>query len=107
MVMTLTDEKLLPTIFSLIIINDKTGSSAEEITILLWKECVDSPDKFNRNALTSNSNTVVLAFTNVKSTMYNGRLTLTSTSATHMYINPKILETDTLITRYYTTSTKS
>ncbi|CAH1447025.1 unnamed protein product [Lactuca virosa] len=76
--------------------------SAEEITILLWKECIDSPDKFNRNALTSNSNTVVLAFTNVKSIMYNGKLTLTSTSATHMYVNPKIPETDTLITRFGT-----
>ncbi|KAL7602773.1 hypothetical protein Lser_V15G15758 [Lactuca serriola] len=76
--------------------------NAEEITILLWKECIDSPDKFNRNALTSNSNTVVLAFTNVKSAMYNGRLTLTSTSATHMYVNPKIPKTDTLITRFGT-----
>ncbi|CAI9303567.1 unnamed protein product [Lactuca saligna] len=79
-----------------------TDENAEEITILLWKECIDMPGKFNRNALTSNSNTVVLAFTNVKSTMYNGRLTLTSTSATHMYVNPKIPETDKLITRYGT-----
>nr|KAJ0191327.1 hypothetical protein LSAT_V11C800442280 [Lactuca sativa] len=79
-----------------------TDENAEAITILLWKECIDSPDKFNRNALTSNSNTVVLAFTNVKSTMYNGRLTLTRTSATHMYVNPKIPETDKLITRFGT-----
>ncbi|CAI9296552.1 unnamed protein product [Lactuca saligna] len=79
-----------------------TDENVEEITILLWKECIDSPDKFNRNALTSNSNTVVLAFTNLKSTMYNGQLTLTSSSATHMYVNPNLPETDTLITRFGT-----
>nr|KAJ0214386.1 hypothetical protein LSAT_V11C400164520 [Lactuca sativa] len=77
-------------------------ANAEEITILLWKECIDSPTKFDRNVIMSNPNTSVIALTNVKATMYNGSLTLTSSMATYLYINPPISETETLLQRFGT-----
>ncbi|CAH1436179.1 unnamed protein product [Lactuca virosa] len=50
----------------------------------------------------SNPSTSVIALTNVKATMYNGSLTLTSSMATYLYINPPISETETLLQRFGT-----
>nr|KAJ0223292.1 hypothetical protein LSAT_V11C200065910 [Lactuca sativa] len=77
-------------------------ANAEEITILLWKECIDSPTKFDRNVIMSNHSTSIIALTNVKATMYNGSLTLTSSMATYLYINPPISKTETLLQRFGT-----
>ena len=48
-------------------------NSAEDMPIILWKECIESTDKFNGKELTSHSNPVVVALTNMKATLYTGQ----------------------------------
>ncbi|CAI9288490.1 unnamed protein product [Lactuca saligna] len=72
----------------------------EDIAISLWKECTDAPSKFNRNAIQNAPAPTVIAVTNVRIMDYGGSLRLGTSSATHIYVNPPIKETDTLLDSY-------
>ncbi|KAL7598499.1 hypothetical protein Lser_V15G23393 [Lactuca serriola] len=76
---------------------DFIGSRQTSIT--LWKECIDSIEKFNRTALTTSSSKTVVAVTHLKVSTYAGSLRLSATAATHVYINPPIPETSALMDR--------
>ncbi|CAH1433716.1 unnamed protein product [Lactuca virosa] len=72
----------------------------DEIMVTLWKECIDSPAKFDRRKITTSVAPVIIAITNVKVTTYPGVLKLNSTSATHVYVNPPVKEKVNLTERF-------
>ncbi|CAH1437680.1 unnamed protein product [Lactuca virosa] len=83
--------------FVLLILTDESGS---ELAINLWKECITNPQKFNRASLDHPSTTTVVAVTNLKPSTSNGALRHGSSHATHIYVNPDIPETTSLITLF-------
>ncbi|CAI9271488.1 unnamed protein product [Lactuca saligna] len=83
--------------YLLLILRNEFG---EDIAISLWKECTDAPSKFNRNAIQNAPAPTVIAVTNVRIMDYGGSLRLGTSSATHIYVNPPIKETDTLLDSY-------
>ncbi|KAL7613873.1 hypothetical protein Lser_V15G05243 [Lactuca serriola] len=72
----------------------------QQISISLWKDCTDVPAKFNRSAIENAPVPTVLAVINVKIATVAGLLRLGTSNATHIYINPDIRETNTLLDRY-------
>ncbi|CAI9290022.1 unnamed protein product [Lactuca saligna] len=83
--------------YVLLILTDESGS---ELAINLWKECITNPQKFNRNSLQPPPTTTVVAVTNLKPSISNGALRHGSSHATHVYVNPDIPETTSLINLY-------
>ncbi|CAI9298045.1 unnamed protein product [Lactuca saligna] len=74
-----------------------TAQSGSEIAINLWKDCIGNPQKFNRDSLHPPPATTVVAVTNLKPSISNGALRHGSSHATHIYVNPDIPETTSLI----------
>ncbi|CAH1419314.1 unnamed protein product [Lactuca virosa] len=85
--------------YLLLILRNEFG---EDIAISLWKECTDAPSKFNRNTIENAPAPTVIAVTNIRIMDYGGSLRLGTSSATHIYVNPPIKETDTLLDSYKT-----
>ncbi|CAI9291019.1 unnamed protein product [Lactuca saligna] len=78
--------------YVLLILTDES-----EIAINLWKDCIGNPQNFNRASLHPPPATTVVAVTNLKSSISNGALHHGSSHATHIYVNPDIPETTSLI----------
>lgn len=49
-----------------------TKTSSRQTSITLWKECIDSIEKFNRTTLTTSSSKIVVVVTHLKVSMYAG-----------------------------------
>ncbi|CAI9259487.1 unnamed protein product [Lactuca saligna] len=81
-------------VFVLLILTNESGS---ELAINLWKQCITNPHKFNRASIDCSSTPTVVAVTNLKPSKSNGALRHGSSHATHIYVNPDIPETTSLI----------
>ncbi|KAI3700843.1 hypothetical protein L2E82_45482 [Cichorium intybus] len=68
------------------------GNDGQQISTTLWKDCYQSPQKVNHDALLNLSVGTPIAITNVKVESYGGVLKLASTDATHVFINPILKE---------------
>ncbi|CAH1421337.1 unnamed protein product [Lactuca virosa] len=88
--------------YVLLILTDDSGN---EIRINIWKECITNPTKFNRSLLTPSPAMTVVAVTNLKPSVSAGTLRHGSSHATHVYVNPHIPETTSLM-NLYTLETK-
>ncbi|CAH1445328.1 unnamed protein product [Lactuca virosa] len=83
--------------FVLIVLTDEGGS---ELAVNLWKECIDVPEKFNRQQLMPPPATTIFAVTNLRTSSNDGILRFGSSTATHVYVNPPIPEA-TLVTNRF------
>ncbi|KAI3516602.1 hypothetical protein L1887_15524 [Cichorium endivia] len=63
-------------------------NSGQQISTTLWKDCYQSPQKVNHDALLAATVGTPMAITNIKVESYRGVLKLASTDATHVIINP-------------------
>ncbi|CAH1418756.1 unnamed protein product [Lactuca virosa] len=77
-----------------------TDSSGDEIPINLWRECITNATKFNRSLLAPPPAMTVVAVTNLKPYVSAGSLRHGSSHATHVYVNPQIPETRSLMNLY-------
>ncbi|CAH1424176.1 unnamed protein product [Lactuca virosa] len=71
-----------------------------ELAVNLWKECIDVPEKFNRQQLMPPPATTVVAVTNLRTSSNDGILRFGSSTATHVYVNPPIPEATLLTNRF-------
>ncbi|XP_035845102.1 uncharacterized protein LOC110934392 [Helianthus annuus] len=79
--------------------------SNQDITVALWEEIATVKSRFNRAEIDAASAPIILAMTTLKAKIYyghgiTGTLQLSSTSATHVYLNPQTVETETLKEMY-------
>ncbi|XP_021998729.1 uncharacterized protein LOC110895713 isoform X2 [Helianthus annuus] len=79
--------------------------SNQDITVTLWEEIATDKTRFNRAEIEAASAPIILAMTGLKTKIYYGRgstgtLQLSSTSATHVYLNPQTIETELLKEMY-------
>ncbi|CAI9281552.1 unnamed protein product [Lactuca saligna] len=74
-----------------------TYSSGNEIPINLWKECLTNPIKFIHSLLPPSPAMTIVVVTNLKPSISAGRIRHGSSYATHVYVNPQILETTSLM----------
>ncbi|CAH1429433.1 unnamed protein product [Lactuca virosa] len=77
-----------------------TDSICNELPIDLWNECITVPTKFNRDLLMPLPAITVVAVTNLKASTSAGTLRHGSSPATHVYINPEIPETTSILDMY-------
>uniref|UniRef100_A0A251TN62 Putative nucleic acid-binding, OB-fold protein n=3 Tax=Helianthus annuus TaxID=4232 RepID=A0A251TN62_HELAN len=70
--------------------------SNQDVTVALWEEIATVKSRFNRAEIEAGAAPVILAMTGLKAKTYYGTLQLSSTSSTHVYLNPQTVETETL-----------
>ncbi|KAJ0514784.1 putative nucleic acid-binding, replication factor A [Helianthus annuus] len=74
--------------------------SNQDVTVALWEEIATVKSRFNRAEIEAGAAPVILAMTGLKAKTYYGTLQLSSTSSTHVYLNPQTVETETLKEMY-------
>ncbi|CAI9263566.1 unnamed protein product [Lactuca saligna] len=91
------DQRLYKTRWPVLILLILMDDSGNEIAINLWKECITVPTKFDRSLLIPLPAITVVVVTNLKPSVSAGMLRHGSSHATHIYVNPQIQETTSLI----------
>ncbi|KAD3066518.1 hypothetical protein E3N88_34398 [Mikania micrantha] len=79
---------------------EKCGRSIEAA---LWKEIITKADRFDKHAIDTADTPTVIALTSMRIQQFNDQTQLSSTTATYMYLNPTISETQSLINWFNTT----
>nr|KAJ0217730.1 hypothetical protein LSAT_V11C300147960 [Lactuca sativa] len=86
--------------FVLLILTDEsylTPTTIPNLLVVVNFQSIYGKNKFNRSSLQLPPTTTVVAVTNLKPSISNGALRHGSSHATHIYVNPEILETTSLI----------
>ncbi|KAD7477580.1 hypothetical protein E3N88_00716 [Mikania micrantha] len=78
-------------------------SSGRSIEAAIWKEIITKADRFDKHAIDTADTPTVIALTSMRIQQFNDQTQLSSTTATYMYLNPTISETQSLINWFNTT----
>ncbi|KAI3675989.1 hypothetical protein L1987_85585 [Smallanthus sonchifolius] len=77
-----------------------TNERKQSIQATLWKDIITSPDRYNRQAIENSEFPAVIAVTSMRVVHYQGRLQLSSSAATYVYLNPATPLTETLLNSF-------
>lgn len=67
-----------------------TDHMGQEVVATLWKECIENEEKLEQNLMANVAPGTPIAITNVRPTVYAGRIRVSSTDATHVIFNPPL-----------------